>query len=84
MSGRSKATATRKRFGATASALSGRVIANKLSALVRAAAVDLLDDWAVPKELYIAADFVSVATCILVPMPVRRLLSDRLQSQQAR
>ena len=43
----------------------------------------VLGDWAVPEPLYIAAVFVSVATCILAPVLVRRLLADRPQVEEA-
>ena len=43
----------------------------------------MLGDWAVPEQLYIAAVFVSVATCILAPVLVRRLLADRPQFEGA-
>ena len=44
----------------------------------------MLGDWAVPEPLYIAAVFVSVATCILAPILLRRLLADRHQFEEAR
>lgn len=44
----------------------------------------MLGDWAVPEPLYIAAVFVSVATCILAPILLRRLLADRPQFEEAR
>lgn len=43
-----------------------------------------LGDWAVPEPLYIAAVFVSVATCILAPVLVHRLLADRPRSERGR
>ena len=43
----------------------------------------MLGDWAVPKDLYIAAVFVSVATCVFAPILVRRLLANRSQLEEA-
>ncbi|MDH3664604.1 MAG: cation:proton antiporter [Alphaproteobacteria bacterium] len=44
----------------------------------------MLGGWAVPKQLYVAAVFVSIATCILSPIIVRRLLTVRTQLEEAR
>ncbi|MDH3659922.1 MAG: cation:proton antiporter [Alphaproteobacteria bacterium] len=43
-----------------------------------------LGDWAVPEPLYIAAVLVSISTCILAPIAVRRLMADRPRFEEAR